>query len=143
MRNMSRMRSGAHWSCRGDCLPMVQKRHPHICRWIVGALTRHGPLPFMHALAWRWKLTVSLNPSTTWMAKEGGWSCGQQVLLRGVLASSIGTGASPDQVPDRALPCSRADSHGLTPSPSACSSCVDSTCTSLCPHASATRVGQE
>ena len=27
-----------------------QKRHPHICRWIVGALTRHEPLPFVHAV---------------------------------------------------------------------------------------------
>ena len=32
-----------------DCLPMVQKRHPHIW-WIVGALTRHVPLPFVHAV---------------------------------------------------------------------------------------------
>ena len=29
---------------------MVQKRHPHNCRWIVGALTRHEPLPFVHAV---------------------------------------------------------------------------------------------
>ena len=40
---MSRVRSAAHWSSWADCLPMVQKRHPHICRWIVGALTRHEP----------------------------------------------------------------------------------------------------
>ena len=36
------------------------------------------------------------------MAKEGGWSCGQQVHLRGVLASSVGAGANPVQVPDSA-----------------------------------------
>ena len=50
MRNMSRVRCAAHWSSWTDCLPMVQKRHPHICRWIVGALTRHEPLPFVHAV---------------------------------------------------------------------------------------------
>ena len=47
---MSRVRCAAHWSSWADCLPMVQKRHPHICRWIVGALTRHEPLPFVHAV---------------------------------------------------------------------------------------------
>ena len=50
MRNMSRVRCAAHWSSWADCLPMVQKRHPHICRWIDGALTRHEPLPFVHAV---------------------------------------------------------------------------------------------
>ena len=50
LRNMSRVRCAAHWSSWADCLPMVQKRHPHICRWIVGALTRHEPLPFVHAV---------------------------------------------------------------------------------------------
>ena len=46
LRNMSRVRSSS-WA---DCLSMVQKRHPHICRWIVGALTRHEPLPFVHTV---------------------------------------------------------------------------------------------
>ena len=38
-----------HWSSWADCLPMVQKRHPHICGWI-GALTKHEPLPLVHAV---------------------------------------------------------------------------------------------
>ena len=47
---MSRVGCAAHWSSWADCLPTVQKRHPHICRWIVGVPTRHEPLPFVHAV---------------------------------------------------------------------------------------------
>ena len=32
LRNMSGVRSAAHWSSSADCLPMVQKRHHHICQ---------------------------------------------------------------------------------------------------------------
>ena len=35
LRNMSRVGCAAHWSSWADCLPMVQKRHPHICRWML------------------------------------------------------------------------------------------------------------
>ena len=90
-----------------------------------------------------WRLTTSLNPTSHVVDGKRRLPKLWTTLLRGPLASCVGAGARPDQVPDRAcphcrsLPCPRADFHSLTPSPSVCSSCATPTFPSLSPHASA------
>ena len=93
----------------------------------------------------RWMLTVSLNPTSydvdgkrrrleLWTTSSSQRSFGHLCRGRSEPRSGPRQGPCP---PCRSLPCPRTVTHGLTPSPSACSFCADFTFPSLCPHASA------